>query len=826
MRSLVTAVVFVLVAAAAPLVIGGQSRAAALFAEALLLERADGKIAEAVVRYERVVAEFPKDAEVAPKALDRLAQVYAERNDPRAVVMLTRLVTDYPDAHPYVDAARTRLATLQASSASAFRHRTPPFPMTRLNIAPNGKWAVVPALQNGPRALSLRDIATGADRPIDLGAAQIPVGFFPDAVWSPDSRWIALSVVPAASGRAASMQVDQLALGELRVFAVDTLESRTICPSCRALEWSPDATQLAVYAGTTSRAGEIRVLTIGTGSTQTVARTTAFPNSGFGEEASRGSVAWSPDGRRLAFRAFPDPQTDEIRIVTLATGESQTLPVPGLEEGWRARIVQIENTSTAWTTKNDLVIGKRSASGAESEIVLVPIGGGPPRTVCSRRGTVDERCRGLTPDGVYAIFARPESHRYFLRTVATGEEHPLTLSSGEEWWAKMTPDGRMMTLISNREGGGKWGLYVVPLGPEPVANPVRLARFEDLATRVITYHWANDGTLLAGFDFDTSNIYRVPMDATTGRSRGPLEQITHEAAENDWPQISLDGKQIVYRQPAYTTTTIGVMNLHGIAERPVRSATGQALEAFFSVFWRNSVEVIFDADTTRTGANQNQWRAPILSVLNVSTGSVLPLAHGDIGGDYFAWQYVQSRNELVYLRRGSPSILRARSLTDGTDRVIVRVDNPPIRSFAVAPDGRQIAFQSGGELRLVTGDGVPVKTLHVSGPGRSSGAKPFPADASSPATPVPTAAIPMTWSPNGKYLLFQIAWRPRVMNVETMEHWPLMDDLNQPQISNGASWAPDGSYLLLSAWDTRHEPHVWEGVTYEAVAKAIGARSR
>jgi hypothetical protein len=40
----------------------------------------------------------------------------------------------------------------------------------------------------------------------------------------------------------------------------------------------------------------------------------------------------------------------------------------------------------------------------------------------------------------------------------------------------------------------------------------------------------------------------------------------------------------------------------------------------------------------------------------------------------------------------------------------------------------------------------------------------------------------------------------------------------------GTQWSPDGLFILLVGMSDRNESHLWEGVTYEAVAKLMNRR--
>ena len=79
-----------------------------LFQQGLLLERAEGNVTQAIVLYERVVAEYPKDTSVVPQALSHLAQIYDGRSDARAARMWSRLARDFGGT-PYGAEARRRL---------------------------------------------------------------------------------------------------------------------------------------------------------------------------------------------------------------------------------------------------------------------------------------------------------------------------------------------------------------------------------------------------------------------------------------------------------------------------------------------------------------------------------------------------------------------------------------------------------------------------------------------------------------------------------------------------------------------------------------------
>ena len=82
------------------------------------------------------------------------------------------------------------------------------------------------------------------------------------------------------------------------------------------------------------------------------------------------------------------------------------------------------------------------------------------------------------------------------------------------------------------------------------------------------------------------------------------------------------------------------------------------------------------------------------------------------------------------------------------------------------------------------------------------------------------------WGPSsyGKFLLFMDPDKvQRIINVETLESWPLLSEPLQgvELYGYGAKWAPDGSYILFNAFSQRSERRQWTGLTYDAVTKLI-----
>ena len=87
--------------------------------------------------------------------------------------------------------------------------------------------------------------------------------------------------------------------------------------------------------------------------------------------------------------------------------------------------------------------------------------------------------------------------------------------------------------------------------------------------------------------------------------------------------------------------------------------------------------------------------------------------------------------------------------------------------------------------------------------------------------------IPLDVSRDGRFLLYENPFGTIMMaNVETAEYWPLF---RNPPSGVAFTWAhahfsPDGSYVVTDGWISRTTWRADDGVTYDAVAKIVGAK--
>src|SRR5512141_875762 len=83
-----------------------------LFQQALVKERTEGNLPEAIKLYQRIVDKYASDHKIAAQALLQLAECQTKLGDARARKSLERLVRDFADQKETVATAQARLAAI------------------------------------------------------------------------------------------------------------------------------------------------------------------------------------------------------------------------------------------------------------------------------------------------------------------------------------------------------------------------------------------------------------------------------------------------------------------------------------------------------------------------------------------------------------------------------------------------------------------------------------------------------------------------------------------------------------------------------------------
>lgn len=179
-------------------------------------------------------------------------------------------------------------------------------------------------------------------------------------------------------------------------------------------------------------------------------------------------AAWSPDGKRVAVTWFD-------AIWTMTPDGRGTKRVVSRPAGWTLE------RDPAWSPDGRLLAFSAETDGA-FDVWVVPAGGGTARRLTSTAG--DERWPSWTRDG-RVVFSHRDPHGSWqlFAVSADGSAQParLTPDDAAEWQGRVSPDGKRIAFVSNREpeAGNESDIWVRDLpapGASNAAGSVRVTR--------------------------------------------------------------------------------------------------------------------------------------------------------------------------------------------------------------------------------------------------------------------------------------------------------------------------------------------------------------
>jgi Tol biopolymer transport system component len=570
-----------------------------LFQQALVKERADGNLEEAIKLYQRIVREFAQDRALSAKALVQMGQCYEKLGNAEARKAYERVVREFADQPESNKLARERLSALTAGGGGttgrtevALRRvwvagRDYPF-----GFSPDGRYVVFSASDDND--LWLRDLQSGERRRITKDASSVEYTFASgSAAISPDGKRIAYGWWARNCG-------------EVRVSALDGSSMRVLRP-CQVGEyvnlgaWMPDSRRLlAVSYDPKDQTWRRHMISLPDGAIRDIGQ----PERDRAFWGYTGFMDWgypSPDGRHIAYGLKGD-----IFVYDTATEQDSVL---------------VQNTKTdwvkGWTPDGSGIVFLSDRSGS-NDLYLLGIENGRPRgdpqllrrnigarasLYLTRDGRlfrfentgtrnsfivpVDEQTGKLTgtpspvdanypealwpewsPDGkllYYQIYRGPSNDRsqvLFIRSEATGETREITPKPKLSWYRPvLSPDGRRFAVTAqgrnfgvsaiDSESGDVSQLAKIPVENEPV-DPCQ--------------NWSPDGKAIfynvRSLEKSEEFIIRR-KDLTTGE-----EKDVHRGFHTRDMKISPDGTRFVYRRSDRPTKSfvLGILDLQSDKE--------------------------------------------------------------------------------------------------------------------------------------------------------------------------------------------------------------------------------------------------------------------
>jgi Tol biopolymer transport system component len=557
-----------------------------LFQKALVLERADGKLREAISLYQKLVDES-EDRSLAAKAQLHIGMCYEKLGLTEARKAYQGLIDSYPEQLDEVALARERIAELARASNEALRK--PSFRRIHVpvridegaQLSPDGKkltfsseryegsiWRVPVPGKVGPDIAGEPTKLTGDLNAWGWGHA-----------WSADGKWIAFNklgekdafvdtaiVIPAAGGTPQRIPLSKNRGGGWAL----SQYCLSLSPDGNVLAFSSREGDKSYIYTTPVRGGSPRRLTEpGTwqpafspdGNKIAYVKESSAEDSGVGSDiwvipATGGESVqvshllgrvmrpvWSPDGKKIAFHRNPDPEIydgQELWIVPVSErGEPTATPTKIDQPLQSGRLL-------GWTREN--TIGMLLRNPMHKAIYTVPSTGG--------------KATQVTPDGAIWPSWSADGERIFYQSAksesgissvpaggGTVSHVPIDAGPKNEGWKspKVSPNGEAIVFPARKEGSAGVHLWIIPMQGGQ-ARQLTTSPGTDLFPK-----WSPDGKLVlfarqvkSGVSVTTS-LYLVSAEG--GRPRklvsfdGDDIEMPNDVDTTAW---SPDGKSITY----------------------------------------------------------------------------------------------------------------------------------------------------------------------------------------------------------------------------------------------------------------------------------------
>ena len=324
-----------------------------------------------------------------------------------------------------------------------------------------------------------------------------------DVQASPDGRRIAYvrTGYDIMSDRARrSVWVVDVATGE---------QTPLIAGSASSPRWSPDGTRLAYVAAEEGGSPQLHVRWLGSGAS---ARITGLPES-------PSQIAWSPDGKSLAFSMF-----------TPEDGASLGAP---LKKPEGARWAEPLKLITEVNYRQD---GEGYTRPGYNHVFVVSADGGSPRQLTF--GKYDDGGEvSWTPDSKAVVFSsnhgkdperEPQNSEVFEVQVADGRLTALTTRNGPDRSPAVSPDGRLIAYLGYDEDGKAYTQTRLYVMNRDGSNPHAVGAIDRTLSDPT---WAADGrSIYVGYeDKGSFAVARVGLDGrvtpvATGLAGGALDR--------------------------------------------------------------------------------------------------------------------------------------------------------------------------------------------------------------------------------------------------------------------------------------------------------------
>lgn len=413
---------------------------------------------------------------------------------------------------------------------------------------------------------------------------------------------------------------------------------------------------------------------------------------------------WSPDSRLIAFSSDRNGGMD-IYVMPSTGGTATRLTSNSAQEIPEA--FTPDGKSVLFSAAiQDAPTSAMFPSGRLTELYSVPVSGKgavtqvlstPARMVTFVPGSNDkflyQDVKGME-DQWRKHHTSSVTRDVWLYDAKTGKHTNLTARAGEDLYPTSSPDGSVVYLLSERDGG-TMNVYSFPID-----RPDKATRLTDFATHPVRFlSSAADGTLAMAWDGEIYTMKpggkpeKVKIDLTVDEQNSPL---TLNINRNfDDAAVSPDGKQMaVVKRGELFVTSVEYPSTKRITNTPAAESDVVWAPDNRTLYYsseRDGHWNIYKASIARDD-DPNFSNATIINEEAVFTGDSVDRAYPRLSPDGKQLAYIEDRNKLMVknLKTG-----RIRQLTDGS----LYPDREGGFPYYWSPDGRWIVAELIGNNR-------------------------------------------------------------------------------------------------------------------------------
>jgi len=501
-----------------------------LFQKALVRERSEGNLKEAIKLYQQVVDKYGKDRALAAKALVAIGESQEKLGESEARKTYERIVREYGDQKQAVAMAHARLgANASSLNAGIVTRQVWTGPKVDVEsthaISPDGRYLSFVDWDTGD--LALHDLTSGVDRRLtNKGSWSDSDEFAEESVIAPDGKKVAYSWFNK-DGR---YDLRLVTFGSTNAATPRILYSNEDIAWIAPFDWSADGKWIGVNIERMDQSVQVGLVDSGSGALRVLKS---------GEWSGAGTLAFSPDSRFLAFDRPPFDEPEQRDVFVLAVDGSREIPVV---------VHPAMDTLVSWSPDGKKLLFASDRTGSTGIWGVAVEDGKPqgaPELVKANTGGLFPL--GLTRSGALYFGVRVGGPDVYLTSVDFNSGKVLSAPTpvAQQWvhannQADWSSDGKYLALhITPASPGGQHKLIVQSMetGKTRELKP-RLRYFQ--AAR-----WSPDGTsfLVNGTDFKgRQGIYR--MDAQNADIALLVPRNVN--AGSTFPEWSPDGKRIYY----------------------------------------------------------------------------------------------------------------------------------------------------------------------------------------------------------------------------------------------------------------------------------------